>query len=297
MSIVFQPITDIQAGCVVGFECLARFPAAPYRAPDLWFKEAAEVELGTMLELAAIRSALTSLHSLPDTTYIGVNESPSTVIAPEFAELFNGLPLDRIIIEITEHAEVEDHDALSKIIVPMRAQGIRLAIDDAGAGYSGLQHILKLQPDLIKLDLALTRNINVDVARRALASALVTFAEATDCGIIAEGVETADELQTLKNLGVQKAQGYFLGRPSSFDLALCALEYGQNSTIQRTPAECSQRADFLTEKSRQICAIEYGPIMTGPAKPAERVSSTIRQQTNTGSNRVPTVLVRTELYC
>jgi len=97
---------------------------------------------------------------------------------------------------------------------PLRKNGMRLAVDDAGAGYSGLQHILQIRPDLIKLDMTLTRHINLDPARKALASALVAFARDTGSGIIAEGVETASELETLRGLGIEKAQGYFLGRPT-----------------------------------------------------------------------------------
>jgi EAL domain-containing protein (putative c-di-GMP-specific phosphodiesterase class I) len=95
----------------------------------------------------------------------------------------------------------------------LRERGVRLAIDDAGAGYSSLRHILQLRPDLIKLDMSLTRNICIDPARKALAAAMVNFARDTGSQIIAEGVETASEFATLRALGAEKAQGYFLGRP------------------------------------------------------------------------------------
>lgn len=262
MSTVYQPIFNIQRGCVVGFECLTRFSATPYRSPDVWFKEAGEVELGATLEIAAIKLALTALRLLPSGIYLGVNASPATVTSAEFAAVFEGLPAHRIVLEITEHAQVEDYDALLRAIKPLRRAGIRLAVDDAGVGYSGLQHILRLEPDLIKLDISLTRNINEDVARRALAAALVNFAEATDTEIIAEGVETMSELGTLRSLAVQKAQGYLLGRPISLADAMCTLEYG-------LPAPAVTRGEGSGAAAAvdcALCAAEYGAA-TGASVP------------------------------
>ena len=218
-SIVFQPIWNVAAGRPVGLECLARFSALPLRTPDVWFNEAAETGLGTALEIAAIRLALTALPSFPADVYLAVNASPQTIISNEFRESMLEMPTDRIVIEITEHASVPDYDRLRDALLPLRLSGIRLAVDDAGAGYASLQHILQLQPDLIKLDMGLTRNIDLDPARRALAAALIGFARETGSCMIAEGVETASELTTLRNLGVETAQGYYLGRPMPLDLA------------------------------------------------------------------------------
>jgi EAL domain-containing protein (putative c-di-GMP-specific phosphodiesterase class I) len=179
--------------------------------------EAAEIGLGTLLELAAIRLAQSSLLSFPDDVYLAVNASPKTILSGELADTLNAMQAERIVLEITEHAHVEDYEGLLRALEPLRSRGIRLAVDDAGAGFSSLQHILQLRPDLIKLDMALTRHINLDPARRALASALVAFARNTNSRIIAEGVETALELEALRAIGIEKAQGYFLGRPMPFD--------------------------------------------------------------------------------
>lgn len=257
MSIVYQPICDIQNGGITGFECLSRFASTPYRTPDVWFKEADEVELGAMLEMAAIKLALTALAVLPEDVYLGVNASPATITSPNFASIFEGLSLQRIVLEVTEHAEVKDYPALLSAIEPLRKAGVRLAVDDAGAGYSGLQHILRLRPDLIKLDLALTRNIDEDVARRALAAALVNFGEATDSKIIAEGVETISELNALKSLGVGKAQGYFLGRPSTLADAECAIEYGLPS-LPHAKSPQSLPCNVVSPHHVATCALEYG---------------------------------------
>jgi EAL domain-containing protein (putative c-di-GMP-specific phosphodiesterase class I) len=110
---------------------------------------------------------------------------------------------------------------------PLRQCGLKLAVDDAGAGYSSLRHILNLRPDFIKLDVDLIRHIDLDPARRALASALIAFARDTSSNIIAEGVETVSEFATLQSLGVEQAQGYFLGRPMPLDKALQSIELPQ----------------------------------------------------------------------
>ena len=128
------------------------------------------------------------------------------------------------MIEITEHTDVDNYEDLVRALQPLRQRGIKLAIDDAGAGYSSLRHILHLRPDYIKLDMDLIRHIDIDPARRALASALIGFARDTGSVIIAEGVETASEFATLQSLGVEQVQGYFLGRPMPLEGALRSIE-------------------------------------------------------------------------
>jgi EAL domain-containing protein (putative c-di-GMP-specific phosphodiesterase class I) len=212
-SIAYQPIWDIATRRPVGFECLARFSASPERSPDRWFHEAGEVGLGIPLELAAIRAALSALPDLTGNAYLAVNASPATALSSDLYALLDGVPGKRLVLEITEHAHVEDYGRLGAALAPLRARGIRLAVDDAGAGYASLQHILHLQPDIIKLDMTLTRNVDGDPARRALAAALIDFARNTGIRIVAEGVETEAELATLRQLGAHYAQGYLLGRP------------------------------------------------------------------------------------
>jgi len=216
-SIAYQPIVDIASGHPIGMECLSRFQSG---APDGWFAEAADVGLGVALELAAIDKALSALPHFPESIYLAVNASPETILSGGLATLMRDLPGYRLVLEITEHATVADYDALRAALKPLRDRGVSVAIDDAGAGYSSLRHILALEPDLIKLDMSLTRNICIDPARKALAAALISFARETGSRIIAEGVETAAELATLQALGVEKAQGYFLGRPMALEAAL-----------------------------------------------------------------------------
>jgi len=212
-STVYQPIWDLTANRPVGVECLTRFDDAEGRSPATWFVEAAESGLATDLELSVTHQALQTLPQWPDFVQLAINASPQTIVDSRFSGLLDAVPPDRIILEVTEHAVVSDYPGLLKALAPLREHGVRLAVDDAGAGYSGLQHILQLRPDYIKLDMSLTRHIDVDRARRALTTALVHFGEDTGCALIAEGVETAEELKTLVSLGVGYAQGYLLGRP------------------------------------------------------------------------------------
>ena len=219
-SIVYQPIWEIATRQAVGFESLTRFSALPNRPPNEWFGEAAEVGLGTELELAAMRIALGALPSIASHLHLAMNASVETVTSGEFPDVLNGTPHERLTLEITEHTDVEDYQCLLDVLRPLRQRGLKLAVDDAGAGYSSLRHILNLQPDFIKLDMDLVRHIDLDPARRALASALISFARDTNSSIIAEGVETASEFATLQALGVEQAQGYFLGRPMPLKNAL-----------------------------------------------------------------------------
>jgi EAL domain-containing protein (putative c-di-GMP-specific phosphodiesterase class I) len=209
----YQPIYRLSDNQLVGFEALTRFHALPQRTPDVWFNEAAETGLAVPLEYAAIETACAGLQALPSDTYLTLNLSPSTVVAPEFAATFDALPLDRIVLEITEHAAVDSYEKLTTALAPYRERGLRLAVDDAGAGHASFRHVLDLRPDIIKLDMSITRDIATDPSRHALATALTTFAHAIGIEIIAEGVETEAELQALRVIGVTKAQGYLLSRP------------------------------------------------------------------------------------
>jgi EAL domain-containing protein (putative c-di-GMP-specific phosphodiesterase class I) len=227
LSIVYQPIVRLSDDHVVGFECLSRFGGPEGYTPDVWFGKAASVGMGVDLEIAAIKKALAAIPSLPEDLYIALNASPETLLSDALTASLEPAAASRIVLEITEHATIDDYSKLLTAIRALRRTGARLAVDDAGAGYSSLRHILALQPDIIKLDISLTRNVNRDPARRALAAALVHFARATKSEILAEGVETDLELQTLRELGVDSVQGYYLGRPMPLDAAV-ALAFSQS---------------------------------------------------------------------
>ena len=214
MDIEFQPIFDLLDCRIVSLEALARFWTEPMRPPSAWFAEATEVGLGVELELAAIRAALLRLDDFPPDVAIALNVSPVTALDPRFCEALVDVA-ERVVIEITEHAQVDDYDALRDALAPLRDRGAQLAIDDVGAGFANLRHILRLAPDIVKLDLSLTQEIARDPAREALASSLVGFAGGVGASIVAEGISSDEDLALLRTLGVDYGQGFHLARPSS----------------------------------------------------------------------------------
>ena len=214
LSMVYQPIFDLQDQRPIGYEALARFSEGPNRPPDAWFGEAAALGLGPELELAALRCAMAELDSIPDGAYLAVNISPATALSAQFQKAAAALEASRLVVEITEHAKVDDYETLAHSLRTVRGAGGRLAIDDAGAGFASLRHILLLAPDVIKLDISLTRDVHSDRARRALASALISFASQIEATIVAEGIETQEEMDALRSLGVRYGQGYYLAHPA-----------------------------------------------------------------------------------
>lgn len=212
----FQPIHDLQTGAPVGAEALTRFLGDPGRSPDIWFDEAFSVGLGTDLELLAVQTALCTAMKLPEHLYISVNVSPATCMDPRFPDIIrNGqLPPARLVLEITEHVSVVDYAPVTGALRALRRSGVRIAVDDTGSGYASMRHILKLHPDFIKIDRSIISGIDTNAGQRALGLSMVSFAGATNAYVIAEGIETRDELTTVTELGMTAGQGYFLGRPS-----------------------------------------------------------------------------------
>lgn len=214
----FQPIVALAGRRIVGVEALSRFTVPDdRRSPQDWFTDAAAVGLAVELELRAVRLALQAAAKLPDHCYVSVNVCPETLASPALAGLLmkSGVPLERLVVELTEHSSVEDYDELRRALAPLREQGLRLAVDDAGAGYASFRHILALAADVIKLDRTLIAGIDTDPARQALAAAVVSFAHDMEAMVIAEGIETDAELSALEQIGVDSAQGYLLGRPTT----------------------------------------------------------------------------------
>lgn len=213
MQIAFQPIVDLEGGGVVGHEALARFTCEPRRTPDRWFAEAHEVGLGLQLELAAVRLACERAGVLPPGTYLSVNVSPAAAVSPELLTLLDAAPVQEIVLEVTEHAPVEDYRRFQRDLRGVRARGARLAVDDAGAGFASLRHILDLRAELIKLDPSLTHDLDTDRGRRSMATALIDFGREMGVAILAEGIESGAQCEELRRLGVRYGQGFHLGRP------------------------------------------------------------------------------------
>lgn len=214
LEMVYQPAIRLDEPGIEFVEALARFRSDPYDPPDRWFAAAAELGLGVELEMLAITLALEGFRTLPESAVVSINVSPKTVLSDEFRDALHSVPPHRIIIEITEHEAVQLYSPLVEALDPLRKRGLKLAVDDTGAGHSSFHHILRLRPDLIKLDMELSRGIDVDPSRRALAAALVWFAREIDSRLVAEGVETASELKTLRDLGIKIVQGHLIARPA-----------------------------------------------------------------------------------
>jgi EAL domain-containing protein (putative c-di-GMP-specific phosphodiesterase class I) len=212
-AIALQPIFDLRDGSIFAVEALARFADEPYRAPDVWLAEAHACGLGEELEVALFRAAVQQVAHLPENVVLTVNAGPDALAGTDVSALLEGVDASRIVVELTEHAAVEDYPLLGAALDGLRRAGVRLAIDDAGAGFASLMHILRLAPDFIKLDRQLIHGLDSDPAKRSLAASLMRFAEESGATIVAEGVETAAELGALEQLGVLHAQGFYLGRP------------------------------------------------------------------------------------
>ncbi|MEO8468802.1 MAG: EAL domain-containing protein [Chloroflexota bacterium] len=206
---VFQPIVELRSGLIVGHEALTRFEDG--RRPDVVFGFAALAGAGIELELATLRDALLASAVLPSDTYLNLNVSPDLVRSRKMKSLLAGATRP-IALELTEHAVIDDYDQLRDDL-KFLGGNVRLAVDDAGAGYASLRHILELKPDFVKLDIALVHRINRDAARQALIAGIGYFATRRRIRLVAEGIETAAELRTITELGIWYGQGYLLGRP------------------------------------------------------------------------------------
>ncbi|HEY7151837.1 MAG TPA: EAL domain-containing protein [Solirubrobacterales bacterium] len=209
---VFQPVVALASGHLVGYEALARFTSSPKRSPEAWFAQAHGCGLGPDLEAAAIRAAFEPV-GRPLGTHLAINLSPSALTS---SPVIRSLPTDLtgIVIEITEHEFVSEDDHLADVLTELRERGARIAIDDAGAGYAGLTQVMRVRPDIVKLDRNLTTGIHADPARMVLVESFVRFARRTGAIVCAEGIESLDELAVLGDLDVQWGQGYVLARPS-----------------------------------------------------------------------------------
>lgn len=215
VDIALQPIVALSTGRITGVEALARFHDG--RSPAAWFHDAHVAGRTRDLDELTFTAALAAFPALPPDVYLSVNASPELLMDAAFRDRVTrlDLPLGRLVIEITEHARVADYDQLNGALAVLRERGVRFAIDDTGAGYASLSHVLRLNPDIIKLDRDLITNLHTDRARRSLVTALVLLALDIGAAVTGEGVESHGQLETLADLGVDHAQGYLLARPTT----------------------------------------------------------------------------------
>jgi EAL domain-containing protein (putative c-di-GMP-specific phosphodiesterase class I) len=232
-DIAVQPILDLTRSAVTSYEALSRFPAPAGDSPQAWFAAAHSGGLGAALEARAIAVALALGEQRPAGTVLSVNVSPSVLTTPEFRAV---LPADLtgLQFEVTENELIPDHAALNEMLTRLRRRGARIAIDDVGEGYAGLQRVMEIRPDVLKLDRALVTNVHREPAKAALVEAFVRYAARTGALICAEGVEHPEELSTLADLDVVQAQGFLIGRParsflpaSDEALAMCRTAFAE----------------------------------------------------------------------
>jgi diguanylate cyclase (GGDEF)-like protein len=212
IRIVFQPVLELATGRVCGYEALARIDGEPVRRPDQWFAQAHRAGLGAELEALALRAAL-AVDDRPAGTFLALNVSPRALLAPPVADV---LPddLSGYVIELTEHEVFSAENALERRLAELRERGARVALDDAGAGYAGLQQLIRVAPDILKIDRSLVHGAHNDAFRYALLEALVSFAGTTGAAVCGEGVEDLQDLRALADLDATYAQGYALARPA-----------------------------------------------------------------------------------
>jgi diguanylate cyclase (GGDEF)-like protein len=210
---VFQPIFDLRSQEIVGYEALSRFPAEVGHTPQEWFDLARKHGLAVELEAAAVRAAL-DVPGRPAGASLSLNLSPEALLSGRDAL---NLPedLSAITIEVTENALVTEGPELELALQDLRARGARIAVDDAGVGYAGFAQLVRVRPDVVKLDRSLVESVNVQPTKAAVIKAFVGFAQDTGALICAEGIETAGELRVVRLLGSATGQGFLLGRPDA----------------------------------------------------------------------------------
>jgi EAL domain-containing protein (putative c-di-GMP-specific phosphodiesterase class I) len=220
LKMAVQPIVDIRTGRAHAYEALARFGQPRQDGSPLhWFALAEELGERAALERACLRQGLELLASRPSGTSLSLNlsalvllEAPTMKMLEDAGDSLTD-DLAGLIIEITEETLVHSDMQLLSAIEPLRARGARLAVDDMGAGYSGLRQITTVLPSYLKLDRSLVSGIDGDSDRAALVGALVGYSKQVGCMLVAEGVETDAELQAIRKLGVPLVQGFYLSRP------------------------------------------------------------------------------------
>jgi EAL domain-containing protein (putative c-di-GMP-specific phosphodiesterase class I) len=211
--VLLQPIVDLATGRRVGVEALSRFPQEWHQPPDECFADAEMIGERENLEIAALRRAE---EYLPEVSgYIAMNISPATLFTQAGVDFLNGLPLERIVLELSEHDPIDDYDQLKAILAPLRAGGMRLAIDDVGAGFSSLRHIVATAPDVIKLDRSIVAGVAGDPVLAVVVHALVELADVLHATVVAEGIETAADAVALRSLGVGLGQGWHFDRATA----------------------------------------------------------------------------------
>ncbi len=233
LQVAFQPIIDLTSGRCVGVEALARFPE-PFTRPDRTLSHAQRLGLSLELERLVVIEAWKILPELGSGQFLALNLSPDALVElARRANQRNDLPLSQLVVEVTEHSVIDCYAPLSEELAPLRERGLRIAVDDAGAGYASLRHVLELRPDFVKVDRSLIHGIARDRTQRVAVGAFQSLAQDLQAVVVAEGVERSEDLDVALELGLQAAQGYLLGRPST-DAEVFSRWIGQGEHLEPT---------------------------------------------------------------
>jgi EAL domain-containing protein (putative c-di-GMP-specific phosphodiesterase class I)/ActR/RegA family two-component response regulator len=211
---VYQPVVYLHGGDMAGYEALTDFGEGPSSTEDI-FREAHEIGLGVELELHTARLAVAGFRVEMERSpglYLAVNASPGLLYRPALLEVLSELPAERVVVEVTEQRQFDSYDQLRDAVQLVHERGMRVAVDDTGSGFAGLQRLVDVRPEIVKLDKAITNEIDSDAPRRALVGAIRHFADDMGITIVAEGIERPEQLRVLREIGVDCGQGYLLGR-------------------------------------------------------------------------------------
>lgn len=256
----FQPIIDLRRGRVAGYEALARFEDPLLSPPNIAFRLAETFGVGEELEARVVRTALDAVPRLPPHCFLAVNLSPTLLHSPQVDSVLQAAGnLAPLVLELTEHERLVDYRELRAALARHQDAGLTIALDDAGQGYSGLQRMLSLRPQIVKLDRSLTADVDRDEAKLALAEMIGTFAGRLDAWLLVEGIERRRELEAFIRLGVPLAQGYLLGRPAP---PWIGLDADLGLLIRETAGRRAHDADVVV-----------GLIEFAPSVPVGRVSA------------------------
>ena len=222
VAAVYQPVVDLAERRVVGYEALTRVPKTLFDPVELLFKTAHDNDAVWSLERLCRRKAIEHLPPIEAGQLVFLNIEPDSIHDPDlldsgFEGLLDeaGLRPSQVVLEMTERSAIKDFAAFRRTLCDVRERGMRLAMDDVGAGYAGLQAIAEIAPDFIKVDINLVRDLHTHRIKRELVATIRRFTESTGIDLIAEGVESADELRSLVDIGVRHAQGFLFARPGS----------------------------------------------------------------------------------
>ena len=263
-DIAYQPVFELAGDRCVALEALARFPA-PFGPPARTIAAAEAVGLGVELERAVMRRAYRILPRLGPGQFLALNASPAALLdIARGAGCGEDVPWSRIVVEVTEHSAIEAYAVLDEELAPLRRRGLRIAVDDAGAGYASLRHVLELRPDFIKLDRWLIDGVADDGGRRAAVSAFVELARELGSTVIGEGVERPEDLEALRELGLHAAQGYLLGGPTSDRDAVprwCSDE-SSSASLRRTTNAVTRTSAGIADEINASLRFVGGSVMS-----------------------------------